>query len=293
MNYSRQSCGCPRVGFTLLELVVVVAIVALVLSLLMAAVVRVREAANITQSKNNLRQIILATHHFASTHQGRLPVVGNDFSVQLVSGLSLPQKQNPALWVEILPYLEGQSITSKKKKLNLPPVPLFLSPSDPTVDYALAKKEAVSSYAANAEVFKDSPSLIASFLDGTSNTIAFAEHYAGRCNKASFVYWEPACCGMPHRATFADGEDVGPVTQGNPPVTTASPKPKLNVTVHTFQVAPSISECRMAVPQTPHASGMLVAMADGCVRQLTPAITPSLFWGAVTPNKSEILSGDW
>jgi hypothetical protein len=38
---------------------------------------------------------------------------------------------------------------------------------------------------------------------------------------------------------------------------------------------------------------MLVALADGSVRQLAPKIDEKIFWGAVTPAGGEFLGADW
>ena len=64
-----------RTALTLVELLVVLAIVAVLLALLLPAVMRVREAAVRSESMNNMRQIILATQHFAADRGGRLPTV--------------------------------------------------------------------------------------------------------------------------------------------------------------------------------------------------------------------------
>jgi prepilin-type N-terminal cleavage/methylation domain-containing protein len=267
-----------RRGFTLIELLIIIVIMAVLLTLLLAAVQKVREAAVRVQSMNNIRQIILAVTAYSAGHDNRLP--------------GIVDYETPFL-VAILPYLEeGNAYRTWQSNLSQPLfVRMYLSPADPTLPEALADRGVgplgFSSYAANYQVFKNNPILAATIPDGTSQTIAIAEHYAANCDGFAYLLTRATPDTLSHRTTFADVSDVEPVTSGTPPMSVAS------FSHHKFQVAPLPQYCIGIIAQGPHPSGMLAALCHGSLRPLAGGMAETTYWAAVTPAGGEVLGPDW
>lgn len=117
--------AADRAGFTLIELLVVIAIIGVLVSLLLPAVQQAREAARITQCKNNLKQIGLAIQDFHS-QQNVLPPSRNYDHFTSWAFLILPHLESVNLfdnWDMTLKYYY-QSDTAR-----LTPIPAYYCPT--------------------------------------------------------------------------------------------------------------------------------------------------------------------
>jgi prepilin-type N-terminal cleavage/methylation domain-containing protein/prepilin-type processing-associated H-X9-DG protein len=95
-----------RRAFTLIEVLVVIAIIGVLLGLLLPAVQKVLDAAARLSCGNNLRQAGLALHQFEST-RGRLPP-GAVFGPLPEAGITTDALHG--CWPFLLPYLEQQAL---------------------------------------------------------------------------------------------------------------------------------------------------------------------------------------
>lgn len=308
---TRSICN-RRSAFTLVESLVIVGIIALLIGLLLPAVQKVREAAQITKSANNLKQVGLAFHNFAAANGDRLPqYYGPDRPAVFPPTIESNSVQDLPL-VAILPYLEQQGVfdwvigrrnpnSTVDEIHGIWVVREYVSPLDPTffIHPQLWTGMPIASYACNAQALCNWPAINTTFADGLSNTIMMSEHYSMNCNGYRFVYDnETTRPRMTDKyqtgtSTFADGGpnvnggrnpgDYYPITSGSPPQSRAEG----NVT---FQVRPRTSECDPRMPQAASGRGLQVLLADGSVRILSPGIDPAVFWGMVTPAGGEVIT---
>ncbi len=177
-----------RRGFTLVELIVSMAILGLLLALLLPAVQVARESARRMQCSSNLRQVSLALQQYASIWSEFPPRINHDHA---------------SLFVAILPHLEQQALADellRKREQHQPDVPgaiagvrvpapsVLVCPSDQPPDvvtnYAGCMSTGVLWFGYDGLFGSDDwdwvdgvwfSARLAQVSDGLSNTIALAE----------------------------------------------------------------------------------------------------------------------
>jgi prepilin-type N-terminal cleavage/methylation domain-containing protein/prepilin-type processing-associated H-X9-DG protein len=205
-----------REGFTLVELLVVIAIIGILIALLLPAVQAAREAARRAQCVNNLKQIGVAMHNFASSNNSAFPP----------GRLNAPYNYGWSIW--LLPYIEQSAAQQQFDRsanfydpVNQPivqmPLSVFQCPSTPgnprifemlslaNQPFSPPAMGAAGDYFACYNVFDASYGTatqregifqnnkvrpMAEILDGTSNTILVFES-AGRPSQWCHGRMEP------------------------------------------------------------------------------------------------------
>lgn len=182
-------------GFTLVELLTVIGIIAVLIGMLLPAVQGVREAARRTNCLNNIRQLGLALHNYESARR-HLP--------NGINSANLNRFGSSTWLVQILPFLEQTAVWERAKAdYHFSPspfvdhvglqvvIPIFNCPSDPsagvphwTSDGTRTLLAASTSYlGVNGTNFEErdgifylgSKTKLSAIKDGLSNTLMIGE----------------------------------------------------------------------------------------------------------------------
>jgi prepilin-type N-terminal cleavage/methylation domain-containing protein len=99
-----------RRGFTLVELLVVIAVIAVLIGLLLPAVQKIREAANRIKCSNNLKQLGLACHNYDSASSKLPPGYLGPIPNEQGYGGNPGGMQQAGVLVYLLPYVEQDNL---------------------------------------------------------------------------------------------------------------------------------------------------------------------------------------
>ncbi len=271
-----------RSAFTLIELIVVLAIIAILIGLLLSAVQNVRQAAARLDCQNRLKQLALALHNEHDT-RGTLPPGHR-------SPLHPDRKLHTGWTLSLLPHLEQVSLFQQSQyAFQISPLPYFspphvaretvltafICPSDSRtsttqIDTRTGKPVALLSYlgvsgtqttAKDGLLYQDSRHRLTDATDGTSNTLLIGERPPS--HDFRFGWWY---AGVGQNLTGSADLILGVREPNLQPVTSGS---SCGPGRWPFVAASGFDDpCGMFHFWSPHSGGANFAFADGSVRFL-------------------------
>ena len=292
-----------RRALTIVELLIVIAIMAALIALLVPAVQKQRRAAATSETMEKLKQMTLATHSCNDLHK-KLPPAYGPF-----------EKVTATVHVHLLPFVHQDDL--HKKWINaLGPIkgnviPAFLAPMDFTQTKDGADGQ---NFVANLRVFADAGSNLeadgltksitwpppakvrdlgwpnaywgtaripVTFIDGTSCTILFTTGYMNCPNEIS------------QRLYFNSPELTANSFFGVMKMTAPASSDGTGAAGTIFQTQPSQRDCDPAIPQSIIESRTWVGMADGSVRVINPDINVLSWARLVQPNDGQVMPKTW
>jgi prepilin-type N-terminal cleavage/methylation domain-containing protein len=313
-----------RPAFTLIELLVVIAIIAILIGLLLPAVQKVRDAAARTQCANNLHQIGLALHNYASANSDCLPPPN---FARLVNPSTGNYALGSAHYV-LLPFLEqgniyneftvdrpdagygGPLVYNGGGAVNVP-VKVFACPADATQNNDVANGGnqtgawALSCYAYNTVLFAGSyaaaqafnvppPFKIGNIPDGSSNTIGLGEQtgaypaYYGNVNSyggsEAYNVWAWPLNPLASEGTYGPYSPDPAYLPGGALYGSNYPMPQCGITP---------MQSNPAQFQSMHTGLINVCMMDGSVRTVTSGVSQYSWNLALQPADGQVFDSTW
>jgi prepilin-type N-terminal cleavage/methylation domain-containing protein/prepilin-type processing-associated H-X9-DG protein len=209
-------------GFTLIEVLTVIAVIGVLIALLLPAVQAARESARRMQCTNNLKQIALAAFNYADVW-GTLPIGGAPQSI--VAGTA-PTYTSGGVFLTLMPYIEQRHVfdamnfdvnvwTAINATVSAVGIATLWCPSDPGIGDPQTLPDGgfwdpgpfkmhYTSYSgslgswivfpqfnahANGLFMGEGAVRLASITDGLSQTIAFGEHTRAILSTDDQLWW--------------------------------------------------------------------------------------------------------
>jgi prepilin-type N-terminal cleavage/methylation domain-containing protein/prepilin-type processing-associated H-X9-DG protein len=276
--------AAQRAGFTLLELLVSIAVLGILIALLLPAVQASREAARRTACRSRLRQLGQGLHLYHDVNRCFPPgsfVMGPSFPMQSGWGwgaMVLPYVELPALYRQI--NLGSKTGEGPNLSLIALPIPLFRCPSETAPENVIctpagapAYRLASGNYCGSEGVLSAmSRTRIAEITDGTSATLMLGERVV-QPGGDSLLPFTSAWCGQ---VAFTDEYDLRSV-----PYLSPSPDHPINSSL----TNPSCFGSR-------HPNGANFALADGSVVYLAESIDSAVFTALGTASGGESVNAE-
>ncbi len=325
----RSESSCLRRGrsaapaFTTVELLVSIAVIAILLALLLPAVQQARESARRSQCRNSLKQLGLALQNYESAFK-RFPPGAVRVSFTTGDRYRMP------FVAQILPYVDQAPLfnqidfskswhVGKNADLLLNPIPLYVCPSDPTSGGQLTRPaETYGNYGLNwgmnryldldgngstsnepgGSVKVCSPfglnygAKISRITDGTSNTLAMMEMLkgigAGAVDRRGRIWNDDSNCYQISTRTTPNSKEPDYCENAT---CVDSPKSNLPSALAPEATATGRGQAALA-SRSRHVGGVHVLMCDGAVRFASDGIDHKT-WQALSTEQFGDLPGEW
>jgi type II secretory pathway pseudopilin PulG len=312
-----------RRGFTLLDAIVLVAILAALGIILLPAIHRMRDSAQKGETQNNLRKCALGIHNFHGV-LNRIP------NAAWRGGIYSNDGEERSMWFHILPFIEQDADYKLdavyKGNVHNAVVDAYLTADDNSKEDKAGKinfagnlrifgYETLTAKVANSAVDgktgnptgqslsgkvsgkMKSGLTLARISDGTSNVIMLATRYRD--------------CGSPVQSTYYSAAPNGDMLAGGGKVASVGvPKAGKGAFFGAgshhkasgdsidaiYQVMPKVDKCLADDAVFGHSfdeKGLSVAMADASVRSISATISPTTFCRALCPSDGFPLGEDW
>jgi len=291
-----------RKGFTLIELLVVIAIIAILIGLLLPAVQKVREAAARTTCGNNLKQMGVAIHNYASANQDKLvpgmgaagmsgnpSFPGNPFHFGL-----MPYMEQDAIYRGVLSSQQAWGTGTVNGQSTQAAVKGYRCPSDPSPSADGARSTnaggwPVTGYFRNWYMFDISTQRdvsghhytvskysIGNIPDGTSLTVGVTERFA-------HIYPSYDWAGL-YSHHQQDRAHWG-YSQWSPVYGPWG--------IYLPQVGYKATTAHPYYPSSGHSTTVQVLMMDGTVRGVSGGVSQATWNAVIQPDDGVVVGSDW